>query len=461
MDRQKISQRGDLMKARTIFIKSLFLILAFMATSAQAENRALMTLLKALQENGTIDIQTYELVKKVAEAESMSEQQVVEEITRKEIEKSAGKVVKAKVEHIQMPKVSSKHKLRIGGRLQVDAAVYDEDVARHNDGTEIRRARLYALGDLGNDWAYMLQYDFTGSGVNGIGEAWLAYKGLDLFDIQVGHFKEPFSNRVSSKHFLFLERGLPDVVFDKGRNLGIGLTRSGKNWSISGGLFGEGPDGASDDNDEGYGASSRVTYAPLFEKTHVWFMGASAAYRSTGSDDLLRLRARPDSHVTNTHLVDTGDFDVDSYNRFNAEMGYVYGPFHLEGEYYYTSLERDNAANPDLDFSGFFVQGGWFLTGESMSFDPVISRFGRLSPNAAVGDGGIGAWQVALRFSSLDLTDEDIFGGEQENFTVGLNWYPTANIRFMANYVNVLDVSGGPHDGDKPEVFQFRSQVEF
>ena len=449
------------MKTRTISIKILLLLMIFMATPVQAENRALMTLLKALQENGTIDMQTYELVKKVAEAESMSEQQAVEEITRKEIEKPAEQVIKAKVEPVQMPKVSSEHKLRIGGRLQIDAAVYKEDIASHNDGTEIRRARLYALGDLGKGWDYMLQYDFTASGINGIRDAWLAYRGLDLFDIRIGHFKEPFSNRVSSKHYLFLERGLPDVVFDIGRNLGIGLTRSGKNWSIAGGVFGEGPDGASDDNDEGFGASSRVTYAPLFEKTHVWYMGASAAYRSTGSDDLLRLRARPDSHVTDTHLVDTGDIDVDSYNRFNGEMGYVYGPFHLEGEYYYASLERDSAANADLDFSGFFVQGGWFLTGESMNFNPVISTFGRLSPNNAVGDGGIGAWQVALRFSSLDLTDEDIIGGEQENLTVGLNWYPTANIRFMANYVNVLDVSGGPHDGDTPEVFQLRSQVEF
>lgn len=408
------------MKTRTISIKILLLLMIFMVTPVQAENRALMTLLKALQENGTIDLQTYELVKKVAEAESMSEQQVVEEITRKEIEKSADKVAKAKVEPVQMPKVSSAHKLRIGGRLQVDAAVYNEDVASHNDGTEIRRARLYASGNPGNNWAYRLQYDFTGSGIDGIRDAWLAYRGLDLFDIRVGHFKEPFSNRVSSKHFLFLERGLPDVVFDIGRNIGVGLTRSGKNWSIAGGLFGEGPDGASDDNDEGFGASGRVTYAPLFEKTHVWFLGASAAYRSTGSDDLLRLRARPDSHVTDTHLVDTGDFDVDSYNRFAAEMGYVYGSFHLEGEYYYASLERDNDANPDLDFSGFFVQGGWFLTGESMSFNPVISTFGRVSPNDAVDDGGIGAWQVALRFSSLDLTDEDILGGEQETLPLVL-----------------------------------------
>ena len=99
--------------------------------------------------------------------------------------------------------------------------------------------------------------------------------------------------------------------------------------------------------------------------------------------------------------------------------------------------------------------------------DSKILKFGwvtlisRVTPKGVVGKGGIGAWQVAMRYSSLDLTDEDITGGEEDNFTVGLNWYATPNIRFAANYVNVLDVEGGPKDGDEPESFQIRTQVEF
>jgi phosphate-selective porin OprO/OprP len=45
--------------------------------------------------------------------------------------------------------------------------------------------------------------------------------------------------------------------------------------------------------------------------------------------------------------------------------------------------------------------------------------------------------------------------------TLGLNWYVNPYMRFMANYVNVLDVEGGAHDGDNPDVFQLRAQVAY
>jgi len=96
-----------------------------------------------------------------------------------------------------------------------------------------------------------------------------------------------------------------------------------------------------------------------------------------------------------------------------------------------------------------------------MNYQASKGYFSRVTPKSIVGMGGIGAWQVALRFSSLDLTDEDILGGEEDNFTFGLNWYATRNIRFSANYVNVLEVDGGPASGDDPESYQIRSQVEF
>jgi phosphate-selective porin OprO/OprP len=66
-----------------------------------------------------------------------------------------------------------------------------------------------------------------------------------------------------------------------------------------------------------------------------------------------------------------------------------------------------------------------------------------------------------MRFSSVDLNDADITGGDAENFSLGLNWFATNNIRMSGNYVKVLDVNGGAGDGDEPEAFQIRAQVEF
>ena len=441
-------------------------------TPVQAENQALMELLKALQENGTIDEQTYELVKNVAQSESENQKKVVQEITREEVshsvDEAADRAVKEKVELASKElakeeKAKSENSIRIGGRIQVDATAYNSDIAGHSDGTEIRRARLFAQGNLGKAWGYKLQYDFADDIViDGLRDAYLDFKGFESFKIRVGHTKESFSlqNMTSSKYVLFTERALP-IVFSRGRNLGLQVRHNDKNWSAAVGVYGRGVNGAQLDNDEGFGVSSRVTYAPINKKNRVLHLGATAAYRSTGSSDVLRFRIRPESHLTNTRLVDTGFFDADTYNRFVGETAFISGPFHIQGEYYHTSVDRDISANADLDFSGFYVEGGWFLTGESMNYKPSKGIFSRVTPKGIVGKGGIGAWQVALRYSSLDLTDEDITGGEEDNFTFGLNWYATPNIRFAANYVNVLDVKGGINDGDEPESFQIRSQVEF
>jgi phosphate-selective porin OprO/OprP len=68
---------------------------------------------------------------------------------------------------------------------------------------------------------------------------------------------------------------------------------------------------------------------------------------------------------------------------------------------------------------------------------------------------------MALRYSTVDLTDADIDGGEAYAVTLGLNWYATPTLRFSANYVDVLEVDGGSHDDEEPSVFQLRSQWAF
>jgi hypothetical protein len=59
----------------------------------------------------------------------------------------------------------------------------------------------------------------------------------------------------------------------------------------------------------------------------------------------------------------------------------------------------------------------------------------------------------------LNLSDEDVDGGEEDNVTVGINWYPTPNFRFMANYVRVLDLEGSDFDGAEPDAFLLRAQA--
>ncbi|MFT5133716.1 MAG: phosphate-selective porin OprO/OprP, partial [Gammaproteobacteria bacterium] len=162
-----------------IISPALLLLLMLQPSSVLAANQALMELLKALQENGTIDNKTYLLVKAVAEQEDEATSDLVSTPLNEDVEK----LVEAKIIDNNIKKgditINTKgkfevasndgdFKFRVGGRIQMDAATYAEDKLRHNDGTELRRVRLFAEGTLWENWNYKLQYDFTGSGINGL-----------------------------------------------------------------------------------------------------------------------------------------------------------------------------------------------------------------------------------------------------------------------------------------------------
>ena len=99
------------------------------------------------------------------------------------------------------------------------------------------------------------------------------------------------------------------------------------------------------------------------------------------------------------------------------------------------------------------------MTGESRRYKKGV--FGGVTPKNSVSKGGKGAWELGIRYSTLDLTDRNIEGGEIDAMTWGLNWYPTATLRLSANYVDVLDVKGGTNNKQQPSVFQLRTQWAF
>ena len=47
----------------------------------------------------------------------------------------------------------------------------------------------------------------------------------------------------------------------------------------------------------------------------------------------------------------------------------------------------------------------------------------------------MGAWQVGLRFSYLDLNDKAIQGGMVYDWTAGLNWFWNPNMKVQLNYI--------------------------
>lgn len=73
---------------------------------------------------------------------------------------------------------------------------------------------------------------------------------------------------------------------------------------------------------------------------------------------------------------------------------------------------------------------------------------------------GLGAWEVAARWSCIDLTDGTVNGGDMSNFTAGVNWYCNPYCKVVFNYIHSwLDHRSGIRS--ETSVYGLRAQVDF
>jgi len=346
--------------------------------------------------------------------------------------------------------------LRISGRLHADAAFYDEDQTPLEDDAIIRRARLAVSGKLYQDWRFRYDYDFAANSDFRIKGAWIRYDGFRPLKISAGNIQEPLSleEMTSSNRITFMERAMISA-FTPSFHLGAQLKTSGNNWSAAGGYF-EKTIGEQDTDklSSGWGTAGRLTFAPINKKKKTLHLGISAEYREPDSNSV-RYSTRPESYITDKRLVSTRTIrNVNDTLIFGLEGAVIQGPWSFQGEYMRANVQRTGAE--DLAFDGWYAYASWFVTGESRRYSTKSGSFRQIKPKASYG-----AWELATRYSTIDLADKDIEGGQKDNITLGVNWYPNRNLRFMANYILVSADPDRNGVKDEPRIFQFRAQYHF
>jgi phosphate-selective porin OprO and OprP len=318
-----------------------------------------------------------------------------------------------------------------------------------------RRARVSLGVKYGKKWSAFTDYDF-GNVVDGWKNAWVQYEFSDNLDVRVGSQTVPFgmADYESSDNSLLMERPLP-IQLAPGLLTGALLRGSGNSMAWSVGIFGN--DLSDEDNRkiDGTSVTGRFTITPLRARSNLLHLGASVEYRSADSNESARFRARPESYATDTRLIDTGSLaGADDLLTLGAEAAWTTGPLLVLSEYLASSLSRDNAG--DASFSGWYVSAGYVITGERHEYNRHTGVFGAVDPK-----NDWGAVEVAARYSTLDLTDDTVTGGEESNTALGVNWYWNQNCRLMLNYI-WADASPN-RDGvdDSPSIVQARLQLGF
>jgi phosphate-selective porin OprO/OprP len=339
----------------------------------------------------------------------------------------------------------------------------------------IRRARLGVSGKIYDRLGFKAEYDFAGGDADFADVFVEAYKVPMAGTITVGHFKEPLSvdEMTSTNNNWFIERSQVNEAFYQGRDSGIKFQNMVLDKRVGYALA-----AMTDVDDAGNGPFDdsntrlvgRIWGLPLSgEDMGDLHLGLSYRHLflsdEEASPDTQRYRARPETQVTDLRFVDTGTFSVDTTDLVVGELAWAKNRWNVVAEYFHQLVNLNEGDDPT--FWGAYGLVSYFLTDDKRAYSAGSGGFSGVRPNNPVKleGGGIGAWEVATRYSYLDLDDEDFDGGTQSILTVGLNWYPAAMLRFMLDYsfVSVDDrtVDSVDLDSEIAHVIQSRLQVDF
>lgn len=366
-------------------------------------------------------------------------------------------------------------------------------------GENVRRARLPFVFKY-DDFQVNVTPDFGGSpdGSPTLYEANVNYspKGTPL-TATIGYFKPwlTLGDSESSNDFFFLER--PSIV-EASRNIAGGDARAsfGGRWAadryfvaayLTGAPYGS--QTAALAQPQQTGGTLRIAGRPVATGSTDLHLGFSAsdAFRiqRIATGQTLTVQDRPELRIDTNRLVSTGALNASSAYTYGPEIAFRYSNFLVQGEYIRIGVDRANSPNspagivPALEFSGGYIEGSWMITGETRKYNTSEGAFGGPKverPFTLKENGGIGAFEVVARYSHIDLNDKvthgtaqsvtgGVFGGRQDVYGAGVNWYPNDFLRLMLDYdiINVdrLNPAGTTQIGRRFQEIGLRAQAAF
>lgn len=357
------------------------------------------------------------------------------------------------------------------------AAAADTAHARDlNSGTDFRRARIGFDGKAFGDFEYNALFAFDGSGGEDGGhiqELWIQYSGIRPWHLKVGAFPPSIGleDSNSTNGMPFLER---PASADMARSLAGGdfreaaqLYAATDRWFVSGaastrlvGTINSTGSSTAQTFDQQVSVLGRIAVIPVQGDGWMLHVGAHGSYvispPDVGGPDVaagrfpIQMRERPELRVDGTRLIDTGAIDAEHASSVGLELAGQFGGLYVQSEYERFEIQRRLSALSNPHFHGWYVEGGWVLTGEQRRYNKNTFAFDAppVDHPFDLKNGSYGVAEVVLRYSDADLNynqglpgvatpADGVRGGEQQIFAAGVNWYLNPVVRFMLDYQHV------------------------
>ena len=401
------------------------------------------------------------------------------------------------------------------GRVHMDARVFKSEFTegkeyltagiKGGDAFELRRARLGFTGTIYKDTDYLLLLNMTGaSDPNIVEEAWGNHRFGQEVQFRFGRFKQPFNLEevgTSSNNLDFMQRSYVNALAPA-KQIGFmlhGIPMAGTTYAASVYQTGFSQIAANGS----YEFAARVTanvaeIASIKDSViHLGLANTAGNYEVVGAasatSTLLTIRDENrglDLFSWKEYVGAGSDANGAKYsekvskNNLGAEIAVAYGPFKVQYEMSEAKFDAYDTLTSSSDGSGKvktqYLAAVYNLTGENWSDTYKNGGFGGTKPkkNFSMSGGGLGAWQVGVRYSTYDASDLQLVNSTSagaasstispkgNTTTIGLNWMLNPNARFMLNYAvtrfdsNFTPVSGG-NAGDMERVISLRSQFNF
>ena len=348
---------------------------------------------------------------------------------------------------------SSWASVRLGAAVMEDGAFYSQDAANKEQVGQLTSEGLFRVDELSlsgqikfpRPWRYEVAGNYKGLDPTSARSWTLTYAFLtipvgSLGSVTIGKQKEGAGLELSEngRDIPFMERSTMSTTFAFINSHIVGVRFFGEaaagRMAWSAGWFNNWLDDGLSFDQSGNVFTGRVTGLAVEADggRRLLHLGTSFGYREA-PNGAFQLKSVPEVYEA-PDFVDTGSFPATSGSSVAGEIVAVEGPVTVSGEYSWTRVDSPQSGNPR--FSGYYAMVSWALTGEARPYDHASGTFGAISPAAPFSfkHGGCGAWEVAARWSSVDLTSGSVQGGKFDRLSGALSWRPTSQVRFEFDY---------------------------
>lgn len=367
------------------------------------------------------------------------------------------------------------YRLHVRGRVALDVSTTDGSAFddRNISGTEMRAIRLGAQGSIG-DMRYKVDADFADQDIS-VKDAWLGWRwhalGLPMEGFLGNRLKDrSIDGSGTLSRNPFMER---NAVAQVGASvngyygLGAHLKIFGRTWHLGTSIAGDQIDNTGDESDS-ITYTVRGHWNPLKTGTGFVHLGSWYYYEKL-ADDVVSINNVPrigQNFNDNLRVSSSSIANPERNEGYGLELGGVYRSLWSFAEYTERRISAPSVTflglTDRIDRDAWAISAGWLITGEKPGFSTRSGLWGTTRVLRPVTEGGIGAFELAVRADEYDFTDAPN-GGDGSRTTIGVNWYLNNQARLMLNYVDwETDNKVGSFQGpDTGRSIGMRAQVLF